>query len=150
MTTTMLSATRLGRGLLLALPLVAGAALASEGHDLTFQGDASFNGPHGGQAIQAALVDTASGETIAVKTGEVSADGDPAFSFAFPGVLREGGSYAVHYWIDSNFGGGNAGNCDPMDNDHQWSVAIEAGGEATTHVESHDPSAQTAVCDTFQ
>ncbi|MFG6177888.1 hypothetical protein ACGTN6_11645 [Halomonas sp. THAF12] len=149
MNRTPLFTTRLGLGLSLTL-LLAGAALASEGQDLTFQGDASFHGPHGGQALQAALVDAANGDTIAVKTGEVSAEADPSFSFTFPGVLMEGGDYAVHYWIDSNFGGGTAGNCDDMQHDHQWSVAIEPTGGPVTHTEQHDPSAQTAVCDTFR
>lgn len=143
-------ATRLGRVLLLALPFLAGSALASEGQDLVFQGDASFQGPHGGQAIQAALVDTALGETIAIETGEVSADDDPSFSFSFPGALAADGQYAVHYWIDANFGGGTPGNCDAMQHDHQWSVTIEPGDGPVTHSEHHDPSAQSAVCDTFR
>ncbi|MBB3139412.1 hypothetical protein [Halomonas organivorans] len=149
MNTTPLTA-RLGRSLLLALSLVAGSALAADGQDLTFQGDASFQGPHGGMPIQAALVDTASGDTIAVETGEVSADADPSFTFTFPGALTDDGSYAVHYWIDSNFGGGTAGNCDDMQHDHQWSVPIQPTGGPVTHTEHHDPSAQTAVCDTFR
>ncbi len=140
----------LARCLLVAGATLAGSALADQGSDLTFQGDASFQGAHGGQAIQAALVDTALGETIAVKTGEVSADREPAFSFTFPGALQEGGSYAVHYWIDSNFGGGTSGNCDPMSNDHQWRVAIEPADGPVTHTEHHDPAAQSAVCDSFR
>ncbi|MCK2184072.1 hypothetical protein [Halomonas getboli] len=149
MNTTLLTA-RLGRCLLLALPLVVGSALAADGQDLTFQGDASFQGPHGGQAIQAALIDTARNETIAIKTGKVSADDDPSFSFTFPGALMEGGQYAVNYWIDANFGGGTPGNCDSMQHDHQWHVALEPGSGPVTHTEHHDPSAQTSVCDTFR
>ncbi|RAR59822.1 hypothetical protein BCL93_108172 [Onishia taeanensis] len=130
--------------------LLSTTALAADGQDLTFQGDASFGGPHGGQAIKAALVDTASGEVLAVQSDTVSADGDPAFSFTFPGALQAGGSYAVDYWIDSNFGGGSVGTCDGMQNDHQWHIPIEAGDMATTHVESHDPSAQSPVCASFE
>ncbi|MFG6138032.1 hypothetical protein [Halomonas sp. B23F22_10] len=143
-------AARLGRGLLLTLPLFAGTALASEGRDLVFQGDASFQGPHGGQAIQAALVDTALDETIAVETGKVSGEDDPSFSVTFQRALVADGQYAVHYWIDANFGGGTAGNCDPMQHDHQWSVPIAPGDGPVTHTEHHDPSAQSAVCDTFR
>ncbi|MDT8879457.1 hypothetical protein RSO68_08250 [Halomonas saccharevitans] len=138
------------RRLLLGLLLVAPLTLASEGYDLTFQGDASFAGAHGGQAVQAALVDADSGEVLEMASGTVSADDDPTFSFDFPGALSEGGSYAVHYWIDSNFGGGSEGSCDPMGTDHQWSVALEASGGAVTHVESHDPGAQSEVCATFE
>ncbi|WP_242458030.1 hypothetical protein [Halomonas sp. YLGW01] len=135
---------------MLSMTLLASAALAADGHDLTFQGDASFGGPHGGQAIQAALVDTDSGEVLAVESGTVSADGAPAFSFSFPGALKAGGRYAVDYWIDSNFGGGTAGTCDGMQHDHQWHIPILAGEMATTHVERHDPSAQSAVCASFE
>lgn len=130
--------------------LLSTTALAAEGRDLTFQGDASFGGPHGGQSIQAALVDTESGEVLAVESGTVSATDDPAFSFTFPDALEAGGSYAVDYWIDSNFGGGMEGTCDGMQHDHQWHIPIEAADMATTHVESHDPSNQTAVCDSFE
>ncbi|MFM9269596.1 hypothetical protein ACJ7V3_04940 [Halomonas elongata] len=140
----------LGRCALFALPLVAASALADDGSDLTFQGDASFGGPHGGQSIQVALIDTASGEVLGMESGEVSADADPAFAFDFPGALQEGGSYAVHYWIDSNFGGGSVGSCDEMQNDHQWNVPIEADGGDVSHVESHDPSTLASVCDTFE
>ncbi|APE30397.1 hypothetical protein BOX17_05150 [Halomonas aestuarii] len=138
------------RRLLLSLLFLAPVALAMEGQDLTFQGDASFNGPHGGQAVQAALVDASSGEVLETMSDTVSADADPAFSFDFPGALHEGGSYEVHYWIDSNFGGGSEGSCDPKGTDHQWSVALEASGEAVTHVESHNPGAQSDVCATFE
>lgn len=126
------------------------SALAAGGQSLTFQGDASFNGPHGGQAIKAALVDTASGEVLAVQSGTVSADGDPAFSFTYPDALQAGDSYAVDYWIDSNFGGGTVGTCDSMQHDHQWHIPIEVGDGSTTHVESHNPSAMSPVCASFE
>ncbi|WP_458527008.1 hypothetical protein [Onishia taeanensis] len=135
---------------LFATSLLATTALAADGHDLTFQGDASFGGPHGGQAIQAALIDTGSGQVLAVESGTVLADGDPAFSFSFPGALDSSGSYAVDYWIDSNFGGGTAGTCDGMQHDHQWRIPISGGDMSTTHVERHDPSAQSAVCASFE
>ncbi|WP_236995532.1 hypothetical protein [Halomonas huangheensis] len=138
------------RGLLLALPWIAVPALAADGHDLTFQGDAGFGGPHGGQAVEAALIDAESGEVLATQSGEVSADADPAFSLDFPGALEEGGSYKVNYWIDSNFGGGTVGSCDEPQQDHQWSRTIEMSDGAVSHVETHDPSSLTAVCDSFE
>lgn len=150
MTTPIITDVSLSRRLLLILLFLAPAAVANEGYDLTFQGDASFGGAHGGQAVQAALVDASSGEALETMSGTVSADADPAFSFVFPGALQEGGSYEVHYWIDSNFGGGSEGSCDPKGTDHQWSVALEASGEAVTHVESHNPGAQSDVCATFE
>ena len=36
--------------------------------------------------------------------------------------MEEATPYEVHYWIDSNIGGGTLGVCDPKDIDHQWSV----------------------------
>lgn len=145
----MMHRTLFSRWLLLALPWVAVPALAADGQDLTFQGDASFGGPHGGQAIQVALVEASSGDVLATQSGEVSADADPAFSFEFPGALEEGGSYRVNYWIDSNFGGGSVGSCDELQQDHQWSRDIEMSDGAVSHVETHDPSTLTAVCDSF-
>lgn len=133
---------------LLALPLLATTALANE--DLIFQGDASFAGPHGGQTIEVALVNVTSGEVVDTATGTVLPENDPTFSFEFPAVLEEGNSYEVHYWIDSNFGGGSEGSCDEVGVDHQWLVALEGIGNPVTQVVTHDPSAQTAVCDTFE
>lgn len=145
LTTSLLIAATVFSTALLSTP-----ALAADGQDLTFQGDASFNGPHGGQAIKAALVDTTSGELVDMQSGTVSADGDPAFSFTFRDALQAGDSYAVDYWIDSNFGGGSVGTCDGMQHDHQWHIPIEVGNGATTHVESHAPSAMSPVCASFE
>jgi len=150
MITPTIPCSTLPRRMLLSLLLAAPLALASGGHDLTFQGDASFGGPHGGQAIQAAVVDAETGEVVAKESASVSVDGDPAFSFDFPGALQDGKGYAVHYWIDSNFGGGSEGSCDPMKNDHQWSISLEPASDAVTHVESHNPGAQSDVCATFE
>ena len=150
MTTPTIPCSALSRWMLLSLLFAAPLAQASDGHDLTFKGDASFGGPHGGQAIQAAVVDAESGEVVAEESGSVSADDDPAFSFDFPGALQDGKGSEVHYWIDSNFGGGSQGSCDPMENDHQWRVTLEQASEAVTHVESHDPGAQSDVCATFE
>ncbi|MDN3521897.1 hypothetical protein [Halomonas ramblicola] len=136
----------------LPLLLLPCAALADDGHDLSFQGDASFQGPHGGQAIEAALVDADSGEVLARQDGSVSAEDDPAFVLDFPGALQEGRGYEVHYWIDSNFGGGSEGACDPMEHDHQWRVTLDEADEAdeaVTHVEDHDPGRMTEACSTF-
>ena len=71
--------------------------------DLTFAGDATFQGPHGGQDIAVALV--SDGTVVETMTGVVSATESPAFSFTFEDALEDGESYEVHYWIDANFGG---------------------------------------------
>lgn len=137
------------RCMLFSLLFAAPLAIANDGHDLTFEGDGTFNGPHGGQEIHAAVVDADSGDVAATESGTVSADEAPAFSLDFPGVLKEEGSYEVHYWIDSNFGGGSEGSCDPKEIDHQWSVSLDSTSEALTHEDTHRPEEMTDVCATF-
>jgi len=116
---------------------------------LTFQGDATFQGPHGSQMIYVAVVNTTDDEVVARASGTVSGTADPAFSFTFPNLLDQGSAYQVHYWIDSNFGGGTVGVCDPMANDHQWSVDVAAVTAAVTVTETHTPAATSAVCPSF-
>ena len=93
--------------------------------DLTLVGDASFQGPHGGQAIYVAVLDLAD-EVVAQEDGTISATLDPAFSFTISDLLANQG-YEIHYWIDSNVGGGSVGVCDLPGIDHQWSVAFSSG-----------------------
>ncbi|MDR5901779.1 hypothetical protein [Halomonas icarae] len=150
MTTSTLTGKAPLRCMLFSLLLAAPLVMANDGQDLTFEGDGTFNGPHGGQEVHAAVVDVDSGDVVATESGTVSADEAPAFSFDFPGVLKEGGSYEVHYWIDSNFGGGREGACDPKGTDHQWSVSLEATSEALTHEDTHRPAEQADVCATFE
>ena len=116
-------------------------------YSLTFAGDASFQGAHGGQAIRVALVGASSVDTVA--EGTVSTSADPAFSFTFEDVLSEGEAYEVHYWIDSNFGGGAASVCDAPATDHQWSVAIPAVAGDVALTDMHRPTETAAVCSTF-
>lgn len=139
---------RLSLGLTL---LLAGAstALGEGDFDLTFQGGTSFQGPHGGQTVHAALVDTDSQEVVAVKSSSVAGGDDPAFSFTFEDALKQGEAYEVHYWIDSNFGGGSEGQCDGNQHDHQWRVALPEVDDDIMHSEEHDPSRLGDVCTTF-
>lgn len=137
------------RGALIGALCLPAVALASEGHDLVFQGDASFQGPHGGQAIAVALVEAESGEVLARQEGRVAGEGETAFAFEFPGALMPETAYEVHYWIDSNFGGGGEGVCDAMSQDHQWRVALDAVMGDLTHTETHDPARLGEVCDSF-
>lgn len=117
-------------------------------YDLTFEGDASFQGAHGGQDIAVAVID-AQENVIDGGTGTVSADDDPAFSFTFMGILEDGEPYAVRYWVDSNFGGGEEGVCDEPSVDHQWQVELGFVEGHVTQVEEHSPGDVTAVCDSF-
>jgi hypothetical protein len=116
---------------------------------LTFALDDSFQGPHGGQAISAAVVRASTGAIVARASGSVSATANPSFSFTTGAVLEAGTAYEVHYWIDSNFSGGIAGVCDPTANDHQWSAAVAAPSADVTLTESHDPASLENVCDSF-
>ena len=118
-------------------------------HMLTFQLDASFQGAHGGQNIAIALVRASDGSVVAQAAGTVSATQDPAFSFTPGALLQDGVTYEVHYWIDSNFGGGTAGVCDPKANDHQWSVEFLSVSNDVTWTASHEPALTEDVCATF-
>ena len=128
-------------------------ALGACGDDPTFQlifgVDATFQGPHAGDAIMVAVVRTSDGAVVEQQTGSVSAATDPAFSFTSLGLLEEGETYQVHYWIDSNFGGGTVGVCDLKAIDHQWNVAIPAVAGDVTLTEVHDAANTVDVCSTF-
>lgn len=136
-----------------ALLLVMGTGCDDEGPDgpfqLTLELDASYQAPHGGDAVRVAVVDPSDGSVIAQESGTVSAMADPAFSYTAPGVLVSGTEYEVHYWIDSNFGDGTPGVCDPTANDHQWNLAVPAVSADVTLSESHDPQSLEQVCETF-
>jgi hypothetical protein len=116
--------------------------------DLTFRGDATFQGPHADQAIAVALV-ASDGEVIETMTGTVSGTADPTFSFTFANLLEDGESYEVHYWIDANFGGGTAGTCDAPPTDHMWNVAIGPVNANVTNTQDHDATDLEDVCASF-
>lgn len=116
---------------------------------LTFQLDDSFQGPHGGQAINVAVVRASNGAIVERANGTVSATANPSFSFTTGAILQSGVAYEIHYWIDSNFSGGIAGVCDPTANDHQWNIAIAAPTADVTLTESHNPAGVENVCDSF-
>jgi hypothetical protein len=63
--------------------------------------------------------------------------------------LHLGEAYQIHYWFDSNFGGGTAGVCDAPEIDHQWKVLIPAVAGDIDVLVSHDPNAVTDVCSSF-
>lgn len=120
-----------------------------ETFDLVFTGDASFQAAHGGQAIEAAIVNSA-GTVVATDAGTVSASADPSFSFTFTNALVEGQSYELHYWIDSNFGSGaTVGVCDAPANDHQWSIDVTTVTADVTIADVHRPTDTEPVCNTF-
>lgn len=146
-------------GLVLVLPMLAIGLGACDDDDdgptgpmgpfnFTFQGDGGFQGAHGGQEIFV-VVENSLGEIVASESGTVSASEDPSFSFSFPDLLEEGEDYQLKYWIDSNFGGGTAGVCDPPETDHQWSMSISAATDDVTMTDSHRPTETSSVCESF-
>lgn len=136
------------------LPLAAGCEDGSTGppappegtYDLVFTGDATFQGAHGGQTLHVGVVHDGTGELVASDQGTVSSSADPAFEFTFPSVLAEGESYRLEYWIDSNFGGGTEGSCDPPETDHQWRIVVPSVTEDVTVADTHRPTETENVC----
>ena len=99
-------------GLCVGLLVAVGACGDDPTFQLIFGIDATYQGPHGGQAIEVALVRRSDGVVVQEQTGTVSATANPAASFTFADLLEEGVAYDVDYWIDSNFQGGTPGVCD--------------------------------------
>lgn len=141
--------------LLLPLVLLGVAACDDDGSEpqsgpytLTFEGDASFQGAHGDQTIRVALL-SGDGTVESVMEGTVSAAADPAFSFTFPDALEASQPYEIHYWIDSNFGGGAAAVCDGPATDHQWRLSVDPAMDDVTMTDTHRPGETELVCSTF-
>jgi hypothetical protein len=55
----------------------------------------------------------------------------------------------VHYWIDSNFGGGTAGVCDARAIDHQWRMELLGVSNDVDFTTAHQPALTEDVCGTF-
>jgi len=118
-------------------------------YQLTFSLDSSFQADHGNQPISIAVVRSSDGVVVAGDIGIVSATQNPAFSFDAGTVLERGTAYEVHYWIDSNIGGGTTGVCDPIAIDHQWSVEFPSPTNDVDFTVSYEPALTEDVCSTF-
>lgn len=117
---------------------------------LTFSLDSTFQGPHGGQPIAIALLGRSDGSVIlGPVNGTVSATQDPSFTWSTGPVMQAGLDYEVHYWIDSNDGGGTLGVCDPRANDHQGSVELFSVFNDRNVSLSHNHAVTEDVCGTF-
>lgn len=136
--------------LLLPLCFAVTQASANENHDLTFEGDGTFLIPHQGNSVHAAIVDIHNNEVVAKQSDTISGTDEPAFTFQFADIFEEGKLYDLHYWIDSNFGDGSVGSCDPIDIDHQWRIAFNSISNDITEVVRLAPEEQAPVCATFK
>jgi len=117
--------------------------------ELVFSLDASFQSVHGGHPISIAVVRSSNGSVVARENGVVSPTQNPSFRFATGRVMLRGATYEVHYWIDSNIGGGSPGACDPRAIDHQWSVEFLSVTNDIMFVTSFNPALTEDVCRTF-
>jgi len=118
-------------------------------YQMIFSLDDSFQTPHGNQPIRIALVQLSDGLVVEEASGTVSATNSPAFTFAPAAAMQRGSSYAVHYWIDSNIGGGTLGLCDPTSYDHQWSSEFFNLINDIDFLVGYEPALMEYVCDTF-
>jgi len=118
-------------------------------YQLTFLLDASFQAPHGNQPIRIALVRSSDGVVVEENRGIISPLLNPSFSFMPVARLERGTAYAVHYWIDSNLGGGTLGICDPETIDHQWSVEFQSPTNDINFTVGYQPALVEPVCATF-
>ncbi len=141
---------------MLVLVSVAGAACGDDdgmnvpvGFQLTFSLDASFRAAHGGDPIFWSLVQSSNGFAADFGSGVVSVTADPAFSFTTADVMRRGVDYEVHYWIDSNIGGGTPGVCDAETIDHQWSTELLSVSNDINLTVPHNPALVENVCSSF-
>jgi len=118
-------------------------------YQIVFSLDDSFQIPHGNQPIRIALVRLTDGLVLEEAFGTVSAIADPTYTFSPTATMERGTSYAVHYWIDSNIGGGTLGLCDPTDYDHQWSTEFFMPTNDINFAVGYEPALTEYVCDTF-
>lgn len=118
-------------------------------YTLTFSLDATFQASHGGDPISWALVLSSNGFAADFGEGTVSDTADPAFSFSTAAVMQREVDYEVHYWIDSNIGGGTLGVCDATTIDHQWSTELLSVTNDIDFTVSYSPGLVENVCSSF-
>ena len=117
---------------------------------------------YGGQTISWALLRSDNGEKLVAGRGTISATTNPAFSVNTGNVMLLGVPHQMHYWIDSNIGGGTEGVCDPVVRageegdgeileafDKQWIAPFGGSTSDLSFIAIHDPDRVLNVCDTF-
>ncbi len=116
---------------------------------ITFSLDDTFQVPHGDNTIHIAVVRSSDNVVVDGGFGTVSATLNPSFTFVSGAVMDRGIDYELHYWIDSNIGGGTLGVCDPKAIDHQWSIEFLSVTNDKVGTVSHNPAITEDVCSTF-
>lgn len=120
---------------------------------LTFVADSTYLAPHHDQPFKAALVHGSDTSAEEIVSGTVAPLGSAnAFSITFSEKLIIADPYTVKLWIDSNFGGGTVGVCDPIANDHQWSFPVPntfASHPSTFPAPAHSGATTVNVCSFF-
>jgi hypothetical protein len=115
---------------------------------------------YAGETVSWVLVRSDNGERLQNGTGTISATTNPAYSVTTRDVLMFGIPHEMHYWIDSNIGGGTPGVCDPVVRDEDTDEIIEAfdmqwiaqfGGLTSdlVFIAIHSPDRVQNVCDSF-
>lgn len=114
---------------------------------------------YGGQTVSWALLRSDTGEKLVTGRGTISATTNPAFSVNTGDVMLFGVPHQMHYWIDSNIGGGMPGECDPVvrdENDEiiesfdmQWIAQFGGVTDDLVFIAIHSPDRVQDVCDTF-
>ena len=114
---------------------------------------------YGGQTISWALLRSDTGEKLVAGRGTISDTTNPAFSVNTGDVMLFGVPHQMHYWIDSNIGGGTPGVCDPVVRDEddeiiesfdmQWIAPFGGATDDLVFIAIYSPDRVQDVCDTF-
>ena len=114
---------------------------------------------YGGQTVAWALLRSDNGEKLVEGRGTISPTTNPAFSVNTGNVMLIGVPHQMHYWIDSNEGGGTPGVCDPVERDAdgeviepydmQWIAPFGGVTDDLVFIAIYSPDLVQDVCDTF-
>jgi hypothetical protein len=127
---------------------------------LRFSLSADFQ-QYGGDTISWVVLRSDNGERLVAGRGTISATTNPAFSVNTGDVMLFGVPHQVHYWIDSNIGGGTPGECDPVVReaeepfdivesfDMQWIAPFGGATDDLVFIAIHRPELVLDVCDSF-
>ncbi len=114
---------------------------------------------YGGERISWALLRSDTGERLVTGAGTISFTANPPFTANTGNVMLLGVPHEMHYWIDTNIGGGTPGECDPVvrdadDNlvesfDRQWTAPFGGATADLVFIAIHNPDRVQDVCASF-